>query len=105
MSYICLCKIIIIGSDNSLSPGRSQAIIGTNAGMLLIGPLGINLNEMLIEIDTFSFKKMHLKMSSTKWQPSCLGLNVLNCHLRKWDNFVKVLFAIMCIDQSVHHII
>ena len=25
----------------------------------------------------FSFKKMHLKMSSGNWQPSCLGLNVL----------------------------
>ena len=29
------------------------------------------------EIHTFSFKKMHLKLSSGKWRPSCLGLNVL----------------------------
>ena len=29
-----------IGSENGLSPGRHQAIIWTNAGMLLIGPLG-----------------------------------------------------------------
>ena len=30
----------IIGSDNGLSPGRRQAIIWTNAGILLIGSLG-----------------------------------------------------------------
>ena len=67
----------IIGSDNGLSPGRRQAIIWTNAGILLIGPLGTNFSEILTEIHTFSFKKMHLKMSSGKWWPFCLGLNVL----------------------------
>ena len=45
---------------------------------MLIGPLGINISEMLIEIHKFSFKKIHLKMSSGKWRPLCLGLNVLN---------------------------
>ena len=32
---------------------------------------------MLIEILTFSFKKLCLKVSSAKWHPFCLGLNVL----------------------------
>ena len=50
---------------------------GNNAGILLIGPLGTNFSEILIEIHTFSFKKMHLKMSSGKSRPFCLGLNVL----------------------------
>ena len=58
-----------IGSDNSLSPGRRQAIIWTNAGILLIGPWGTNFSEILIDIHTFSFKKIHLKMSSAKWRP------------------------------------
>ena len=42
LSYqqICVRKLIIIGSDNGLSPGRRQAIIRTNAGMLLIAALG-----------------------------------------------------------------
>ena len=35
-----------------------QAIIWTIAGILLIWPLGINLNEILIEIQMFSFEKM-----------------------------------------------
>ena len=34
-------------------------------------------NEILIKIRTFPFKKMHLKMSSAKWQTFCLILNVL----------------------------
>ena len=38
---VCVGEIIIIGSDNGFSPGRRQAIIWTNAGILLIGPLGI----------------------------------------------------------------
>ena len=74
--HICVNKLAIIGSDNGLSPGRRQAIIWTSAAILLIGPSGTNLSETLIEICTFSFKKMHLKMSG-KWRPFCLGLKVL----------------------------
>ena len=78
VTHICISKLTIIGSDNGLSPGRRQAIIWTNAGILLIGPLGTNFIEILIGIQTFSFKKMHLKISSVKWRPFCLGLNMLN---------------------------
>ena len=84
MTHICVGKLTIIGSDNGLSPGRRQAIIWTNAGILLIWSLGTNFNEILIGIQTVSFKKMHLKMSSAKWRPFCLGLNVLN-HVSKRD--------------------
>ena len=77
VTHICVSKLTIIGSDNGLSPGRRQAMIWTNAGILLIGPLGTNFSEILIEIYTFSFKKMHLKMLSGNWRPSCLGFNVL----------------------------
>ena len=77
VTHICVRKLSIIGSDNGLSPGRRQAIIWTNAGILLIWTLGTNFSEILIEIHAFSFKKMHLKMSSAKWRPFCLGLNVL----------------------------
>ena len=76
--HICVSKLTIIGSDNGLSPERRQAIIRTNAGILLIGPLGANFSEILIKIYQFSFKKMHLKMLSGKWRSSCVGLNVLN---------------------------
>ena len=75
VTHIYVGNLAIIVSDNGLSPGRCQAIIWTNVGILLIGPLGTNFSEMLIKIHTFSFKKIHLKMSSGKWRPFCLGLN------------------------------
>ena len=77
VTHICIGSLTIIASDNGLSPGRRQAIIWTSAGILLIGPIGTNFSEILIEIITFSFKKMRLKVSSAKWRPFCLGLNML----------------------------
>ena len=38
VTHICVCNLIIIGSDNGLSPGQHQTIIWTNVGILLIGP-------------------------------------------------------------------
>ena len=73
---ICICVGNLIGSDNGLSPGRCQAIIWTNAEILLIGPLGTNFSEILIGIHKFPFTKIHLKMSSVKWRPFSLGLSV-----------------------------
>ena len=80
VTHICVSKLSILGSDNGLSPGRRQAKIWTKDGILLIGPLGTNFSGILIDIHTFSFKKMHLKMSSGKRRPFCLGLNVLTEH-------------------------
>ena len=77
VTHICVSNLTIIGSDNGLSPGRRQAIIWTNAGILSIGTLGTNFSEILIEILRFSFKNMRLKVPSGKWRPFCLGPNVL----------------------------
>ena len=77
VTHICVNKLTIIGSDNGLSPGWRQTIIWTNAGILLIGPLETNFCEIWMGIQTFSLKKIHLKMSSAKWRLFCLGLNVL----------------------------
>ena len=44
--HICISKLTVIASDNGLSPGQCQAIVWTNAGKLLIGPLGTNLSEI-----------------------------------------------------------
>ena len=85
VTHICVVKLTIIGSDNGLSHGRRQAIIWTNAGILLIVPLETNFIEILIGIQKFSFKKMHLKVSSAKWRPFCLGLNVLRSDVGRWN--------------------
>ena len=77
LSDVYVSKLTIIGSDSGLSPGRHHAIIWPNAGLLLIGPLGTNFNEIIKEIHIFSFKTIHLKVSSGKWQPFCLSLSML----------------------------
>ena len=64
---------VSIGSANGLSPIQCQSIIQTNAGLLSIGPLGTDLNEIRIKIQNFSYMKMHLKISSAKWRPFCPG--------------------------------
>ena len=81
VTHLCVSNQTIIGPDNGLSPGRRQAIIWTNYESLLIGPLGTNFSEILIQIHTFSFKKMHFKLSSGKWRPFCPGPNVLKSYI------------------------
>ena len=81
----CVSKLTIIGSDNGLAP--------TNAGTLLIWPLGTNFSEISIEIHIFSFKKMHLKMSSGKWwplsRPQCVNYRVHLLHKAVIDNLIS----------------
>ena len=76
VTHISVSEPTIIGSDNGLSPGRRQAIIWNNDGLLLIEPR-TNFSEISIGIQTFSFNKMHLDVSSAEWRLFCLGLNVL----------------------------
>ena len=106
VKHISVSKLTSFGSHNGLSPVQRQAIIWTNAGILLTWPLGTNFSEILIKIVAFSFKKMRLKVSSAKWRPCCLSLNVLMvwllaCHpfrpsylLHSW-NYIKKIIAEM----------
>ena len=58
VTHIWVGNLTITGSDNGLSPGGRQAIILTNAWILLIEPIGKNFGEVLFEICIFSVKKM-----------------------------------------------
>ena len=102
VTRICISKLTIIGSDNGLSPKRRQAIIWTNAGILLIGSLGTNFGEILTEIHIFPLKEMHLK---TKWQPFCLVLNVLT-HTEawtKWPIFCRLFQMYLLKTEFIFH--
>ena len=88
MTHTWVGKLTIIGSDNGLLPARRPAITWTNARILFIGLLGTNFSEILIRIQTFSFMKMHLKMSSAKWRPFC---SAPICY-GKIDEIVHVVF-------------
>ena len=100
---------VSIGSNNGLSPDRRQAIIWTNAGILLIGRLGTNFIEILIEIHTFSSEKMHLKMSSGKWRPFCPGgdeLTLYDCQCEGCSSGSvpsAKFVACMCTNFSMEH--
>ena len=76
VTHICVSILTTFGLNNSLSPGRCQVIIWTNVGILWIGPLRINVSEILIEINAFSHEKMHVNMS-TKCHLFPLGHSVL----------------------------
>ena len=104
VTHICIDNLTIIGPDNGLSPGRCQAIIWTNAGILLTGTLGTNFSEILLGIQTFSFKGMHLRMSSAKWRPFCLGPNVLKegCRLGNPETSCACPFLWYCFLCSVY---
>ena len=103
VTHICVGKPTIIGWDNGLSPDRRQAIIWTNAEILLIGPLGTNFSEILTGIQTFSFKKMQFKMSSAKRGPFCLGLNAsLGVHVMMLTDISYTFAAIfLCLKFSL----
>ena len=51
VTHICISKLTNIGED------RRQAIIWTNAWILLIQTLGTNFSDILSEIHAFSLKK------------------------------------------------
>ena len=89
---VCVNNLTIIGSDNGLAPGGCQAIIWTNAGVLLTGLLGTNFSGILIEVHIFSSKKMHLKMLAGKWRPFCLGLNVLTVFMLNSLEYANLYF-------------
>ena len=69
MTHICVNKLTIIGSDYGLLPGRRQAIIWINAGMLLIVTLRTNFSEILSEMHAFYFKKIHLDLNMLNLEP------------------------------------
>ena len=60
---------VSIGSGNGWWPVWHQAITWNNAGVLSTGLLGMNFNKNQIGILSFSFEKMHLKLSSAKVAP------------------------------------
>ena len=95
--HICISNLTTIVSDNCLAPGWCQAIIRTNDAILLIRALGTNFSEILIEFHTFSFKKMHLQMSSAKSRPFCLSPNELRIWKMKLNTPEKTVIVIVIV--------
>ena len=77
VTHICVVNLTIIGLDNGLSPGRHQAIIWTNDGILLIGPLGTNFSEILSKIHILiqenAFENIVCEMAVILSRPQCVN--------------------------------
>ena len=58
---------VMMGSDSGLSLPRCYAIIHNNDGSILIGRLVTDFNEIWINTQRCSYKKIYLNMSSLKW--------------------------------------
>ena len=93
ISLVCV-NLLWPSSDNGLSPFWCQAIIWTNADMLLIGPLWRNFSEIRIKVHQFLFRKMCLKMLSAKWRPLFSGLSMLKVDRLAWHNVFTVISSL-----------
>ena len=67
----------------------------------IMKPLGINFSDISIRIQTFSFKKIRLKVSSAKWRSFCLGLNVLIDSIHSHIKGRKLEQLLVNDDQSI----
>ena len=95
-------NLTIIGSDNCLSPGRRQAIIWTEAGILLIGPSETDFNEIWIKksyifIQENLFDNVVRKMAAILSWPPCV-----NTFKAKWRIYTPLVYVIIDLDNSVH---
>ena len=91
--------VVLVGSDNGLSPDWRQAIIWTNAGILLIGPLGTNFREILIEIVKLSFKEnafenVVCETAAILPRPQCVNWQnkMANVVTQKWCMLIPRIF-------------
>ena len=88
MTHICVGKLTIIGSDNGLSPGRRQAIIWTNSGILLIGPLGTNFRNFNRNSNIFiqenALENVVCEMSSILSRSQCVNWHPDGCIIGKF---------------------
>ena len=86
VTHICVGKLTTIGSDNGLSPGRRQAIIWPNAGILLIESLGTNFSEILNTynfIQENAFENGVWKRAAILSRPQCVKRCSLNTSSRR----------------------
>ena len=83
VTHICVGDLTIISSDNGLSPGRHQAIIWTNAGILLISILrnklqwNPNRNSYIFNQEN-AIEYVIWKMSDILSRPQCVKLDCLD---------------------------
>ena len=97
MTHICVDHLTIIGLDNGLSPSHYL----NQCWNIVNWTFRNKLHEILIKVHTFSFKKMHLKMSSGRCWPFCPGLNELTVIGSLGMNFILSIHCLVHTKPSV----
>ena len=87
VTHIYVSKLTITVSDNGLSPDRHQAIIWSNAGILLIGPLGITMN--------FQLKFIYYPLENVIWKMEAIMSRpqYVNSLAKKSSSITSMSFA------------
>ena len=120
--HTCVGKLAIISSDNGLSPGQAPGhYLNQCRNILFIWTLGTNFGEILSEMHTSSFKKMHLNSrlgsgghfvlasmcygqgnACTARDSVLYGFLARNtqCLRENWSSKVAVLGGIICTDAD-----
>ena len=104
-THTCVGILTSIGSDNGLSPGRRQAIVWTNAGILLIEPLGTNFSEFRIQnssifIQENAFENVVCEMASILSRPQCVNISRLRSRFQLYL-FFFCLLEIPCVIAAM----
>ena len=75
MTHIWVIRLTIIGSDNGLLPDQRQAIIRTNATILLMGLFSeFFYQNLFIFIHKYAFENGACKMATILPQAQCINI-------------------------------
>ena len=90
-----------ISSDNGASPVGRQAIIWTNAGLLSIEPEKTNFNEILIEIQNFSFNKK-IQICRLQNGGHCVNASLESVPYKHGTTTWCPHFPSLCLQMALH---
>ena len=109
VTHICISNLTIIGSDKGLSPCRRQAIIWTNAEIMLTGPSGTNTQWNLsrnscIFIQENAFENAIWKIAAILSRPQCdisaIAEHCVHTWCTDWSELIDLNWLIWWIDWS-----
>ena len=114
VTHICVGKLAIIGSDNGLSPGRRQAIIWTNAWIIVNctlrnkRPWNFNRNWNIFNQEK-AFENVVWKMSAILSRAQCVHCHSMNkLFMVRWlltrSNTSIVIFSIGLLNATKTYI-
>ena len=108
VTHVCVRNLICSGPDNGLSPGRCQAIIWTNVGILLIGPIGTKFNfnrnsnnflegnafEHVCEMAVILFRPQCVNVFNRRIHNNCISVTII-------PSFTSCIFSFAVLHQPV----